>query len=158
MTNTTPPTGTKSTPDTTFDSQVKNRLGGKGTDWVSNTLKNLRHMSPTSLKATLRRMRAGAGLSFDDAMTMEYRMSQAFIQGDGRGGGKAVIRAADKVFALAEKLGLDHQKLFDISSRASGQYWSPTRPVPAAPANRDHHTSFTAEMILRDLEACSAKQ
>ena len=47
----------------------------KGTDWVSDTLKNLRHMLPTCLKVNLRHMRAGAKLSFDDAMTMESGMS-----------------------------------------------------------------------------------
>ena len=51
---------------------------------------------------------AGAKLSFDDAMTMEYGMSRAFIPGRGQDGGEA--------FSLAEKVGLDHQKLFGISS------------------------------------------
>ncbi|MCC2111904.1 MAG: NAD-binding protein, partial [Hyphomicrobiales bacterium] len=65
-----------------------------------------------------------------------------------------------------EKLGLDHQKLFDISSKASGQCWSLTTycpvpgPVPTAPANRDYQAGFTAAMMLKDLklsqEAASA--
>jgi len=62
-----------------------------------------------------------------------------------------------EAFILAEKLGLDHQKLFDISSKSSGQCWSLTSycpvpgPVPSSPANRDYRPGFTAEMMLKDL-------
>jgi enoyl-CoA hydratase len=67
-----------------FDSveEIFAALEVEGTVWAADTLKNLRRMSPTSLKVTLRQMRTGRTLSFDDAMTMEYRMSQAFIQGE----------------------------------------------------------------------------
>lgn len=60
-------------------------------------------------------------------------------------------------FLLAEKLGLDAQKLFDISSKSSGQSWSMTSycpvpgPVPTSPANRDYAPGFTAAMMLKDL-------
>ena len=43
-------------------------------------------------------------------------------------------------FALAEKLGLSHQALFDVASTSSGQCWSLTTycpvpgPVPTSPA------------------------
>jgi 3-hydroxyisobutyrate dehydrogenase len=62
-----------------------------------------------------------------------------------------------EAFALAEKLGLDAQKLFDISSKSSGQCWSLTSycpvpgPVPASPANRDYAPGFAASMMLKDL-------
>jgi enoyl-CoA hydratase len=67
-----------------FDSveEILGALEKDGTDWSVSTLENLSQMSPTSLKVTLRQIRLGASLSFDDAMIMEYRMSQAFIQGD----------------------------------------------------------------------------
>ena len=67
-----------------FDSveEIFAALEVEGTVWAADTLKKLRRMSPTSLKVTLRQMRTGRTLSFDDAMTMEYRMSQAFIQGE----------------------------------------------------------------------------
>jgi 3-hydroxyisobutyrate dehydrogenase len=61
-------------------------------------------------------------------------------------------------FALAEKLGLDWQKLFDISAKSSGQCWSMTSycpvpgPVPSSPANRDYQAGFTADMMLKDLK------
>jgi 3-hydroxyisobutyrate dehydrogenase len=62
-----------------------------------------------------------------------------------------------EAFLLAEKLGLDAQTLFDISSTASGQCWSMTSycpvpgPVPASPANNDYKPGFTAAMMLKDL-------
>ena len=58
---------------------------------------------------------------------------------------------------LAEKLGLDKQKLFDIASKSSGPCWSMTNycpvpgPVPTSPANRDYQAGFTAAMMLKDL-------
>jgi 3-hydroxyisobutyrate dehydrogenase len=62
-----------------------------------------------------------------------------------------------EAFALADKLGLDHQKLFDVSSKSSGQCWSLTTycpvpgPVPASPANRDWQPGFASALMLKDL-------
>ncbi|MEM6833649.1 MAG: NAD-binding protein, partial [Pseudomonadota bacterium] len=62
-----------------------------------------------------------------------------------------------EAFNLAEKLGLDAQTFFDISSTASGQCWSMTSycpapgPVPTAPANKDYAPGFAAAMMLKDL-------
>jgi 3-hydroxyisobutyrate dehydrogenase len=62
-----------------------------------------------------------------------------------------------EAFVLAERLGLDPQKFFDISSKASGQCWSLTSycpwpgPVPAAPSNKDYEGGFATAMMLKDL-------
>lgn len=62
-----------------------------------------------------------------------------------------------EAFTLAEKLGLDAQTFYDISSTASGQSWSMTSycpapgPVAAAPSNRDYQAGFTAAMMLKDM-------
>lgn len=62
-----------------------------------------------------------------------------------------------EAFNLAEKLGLEAQTFFDISSTASGQSWSMTSycpapgPVPAAPSNQDYQPGFTAAMMLKDM-------
>ena len=51
-------------------------------------------------------------------------------------------------FALAEKLGLPAQTLFDICSTSTSQCWAMTGycpvpgPVPAAPSNRDYAAGF----------------
>ena len=60
-------------------------------------------------------------------------------------------------FALAEKLGLAAQTLFDIASKSTSQCWAMTGycpvpgPVPAAPSNRGYAPGFTAAMMLKDL-------
>ena len=62
-----------------------------------------------------------------------------------------------EAFALADRLGLDAQTFYDISSTASGQSWSMTSycpapgPVPSAPSNRDYAPGFAAAMMLKDL-------
>jgi len=62
-----------------------------------------------------------------------------------------------EAFVLANKLGLDQKKFFEISSNASGQCWSMTSycPVPGiidnVPANRDYEAGFMAKMMLKDL-------
>jgi len=62
-----------------------------------------------------------------------------------------------EAFNLAEKLGLDAQTFFDISSTASGQCWSMTSycpapgPVPTAPSNRGYQPGFAVAMMLKDL-------
>ncbi len=66
--------------------------------------------------------------------------------------------AVSEGFALGEKLGLDAQTLFDISSTASGQCWSMTSycpapgPVPTSPANNGYAPGFAAAMMLKDLK------
>lgn len=65
--------------------------------------------------------------------------------------------AVSEAFSLAQKLGLDPKKFFEISSNASGQCWSMTSycPVPGiiekSPANNDYAAGFTAKMMLKDL-------
>ncbi|MCF6329631.1 MAG: NAD-binding protein, partial [Henriciella sp.] len=60
-------------------------------------------------------------------------------------------------FALAQKLGLDAQRFFDISSQSSGQNWSMTSycPVkgvgPDSPADRGFEGGFATDMMLKDL-------
>ena len=70
--------------------------------------------------------------------------------------------ATCEAFSLAEKLGLDAQTFFDISSNASGQNWSMTSycpapgPVPNAPSNNDYAPGFAVDMMLKDLRLASA--
>ena len=62
-----------------------------------------------------------------------------------------------EAFALAEKLGLSHQALFDVASTSSGQCWSLTTycpvpgPVPTSPANNDYKPGFASALMLKDL-------
>ena len=69
----------------------------------------------------------------------------------------ATMVATCEAFVLAEKLGLDHQALFDVVSTSSGQSWSTTSycpvpgPVPASPANNGYKPGFAAALMLKDL-------
>jgi 3-hydroxyisobutyrate dehydrogenase len=60
--------------------------------------------------------------------------------------------------ALAEKLGLDPTRFFDIASKSSGQCWSLTSycpwpgPVEAAPSNRGYNGGFLTALMLKDLK------
>jgi 3-hydroxyisobutyrate dehydrogenase len=62
-----------------------------------------------------------------------------------------------EAFVLADKLGLDRQKLYDIVSTATGRSWALTDycpapgPVPSAPSNRDYAGGFMASLMLKDL-------
>jgi len=63
-----------------------------------------------------------------------------------------------EAYALAEKLGLDPLKFFDIASKSSGQCWSLTSyspwpgPVPSAPSNRGYEGGFLTALMSKDLK------
>ncbi len=66
--------------------------------------------------------------------------------------------AVSEGFALADKLDLDRQKLWDIASTATSSCWAMVNycpvpgPVPTSPANRDYAAGFTVAMMLKDLK------
>ena len=118
---------------------------------------------------TLTFMVGGADAAFERAKPILEKMGKTIVHAGGAGNGQAAkicnnmilgvsMIAVSEAFVLAEKLGLDAQKLFDISSKSSGQCWSMTSycpvpgPVPASPANRDYQAGFTAAMMLKDLK------
>src|SRR5690606_7306324 len=74
----------------------------------------------------------------------------------------ATMIATCEAFKLAEKLGLDLQTFYDISSQASGQSWSMTSycPVPGVgpetPAGRHYQGGFAAALMLKDLKLAMA--
>jgi 3-hydroxyisobutyrate dehydrogenase len=62
-----------------------------------------------------------------------------------------------EAFALADKLGLDRQKMFDVVSTSSGYSWTMNAYCPApgvgptSPADNDYKPGFAAELMLKDL-------
>ncbi len=66
--------------------------------------------------------------------------------------------AVSEGFALADKLDLDRQKLWDIASTATSSCWAMVNycpvpgPVPTSPANREYAAGFTVAMMLKDLK------
>lgn len=65
---------------------------------------------------------------------------------------------ACEAFNLAENLGLDRYKFFEVASQSSAQCWSISKycpvpgPVPSSPANREYIAGFTAAMMMKDLK------
>jgi 3-hydroxyisobutyrate dehydrogenase len=122
---------------------------------------------------TLTFMCGGTEKAFDRARPILEQMGKRIVLAGGAGAGQAakicnnMLLAISMVgtceaFVLAERLGLDAQKLFDISSTSSGQCWSLTTycpvpgPVPAAPSNRNYQGGFAAGLMLKDLKLAQA--
>ena len=63
-----------------------------------------------------------------------------------------------EAFALADRLGLDRQKMFDVVSTSSGYSWSMNAYCPApgigpnSPADNDYRPGFASELMLKDLD------
>jgi 3-hydroxyisobutyrate dehydrogenase len=70
--------------------------------------------------------------------------------------------ATCEAFALADKLGLSRQAMFDVVSTSSGQSWSLTTYCPApgigpkTPADNGYRPGFAADLMLKDL--CLSQQ
>ncbi len=122
---------------------------------------------------TLTFMVGGSDAAYERALPILNAMGKTIVHAGPAGNGQAAkicnnmilgisMIAVSEAFALAAKLGLDAQKLFDISSKSSGQCWSMTTycpvpgPVPTSPANRDYQAGFTADMMLKDLKLAQA--
>src|SRR3712207_3129410 len=118
---------------------------------------------------TLTFMVGGSDEGFERARPVLEKMGKAVIHAGGPGSGQAAkicnnmllgatMIATCETFVLAEKLGLDPQTFFDISSKASGQSWSMTSdcPVPGvgpeSPADRGYEGGFAAALMLKDLK------
>jgi 3-hydroxyisobutyrate dehydrogenase len=117
---------------------------------------------------TLTFMVGGDSADFDRATPILQAMGKNVFHAGPSGNGQAAktannmllgisMIATSEAFNLAEKLGLDAETFFNISSKASGQCWSMTSycpapgPVPASPANNDYEPGFAVAMMLKDL-------
>lgn len=126
---------------------------------------------------TLAFMVGGSNEAFAKAKPFIEPMAKAVIHAGGPGAGQAAkicnnmilgatMAATCEGFVLAQKLGLDPQVFFDISSQASGQSWSMTSycPVPGVgpktPADNNYDGGFAAALMLKDLKLAmeAAKQ
>ena len=118
---------------------------------------------------TLTFMVGGSDEAFARAEAILSAMGKAVIHAGASGAGQAAkicnnmilgatMIATCEAFAMAEKLGLDLQTFYDISSKASGQSWSMTSYCPApgvgpaSPADNGYQGGFAAALMLKDLK------
>ena len=117
---------------------------------------------------TLTFMVGGTKEAFDRAQPILDAMGAKIVHTGGAGNGEAVkicnnmllaisMIGVSEAFALARKLGVEDQTLFDVSSTATGQCWSLNSycpvpgPVESSPANNDYKPGFATAMMLKDL-------
>ncbi len=117
---------------------------------------------------TLTFMVGGTEAAFARGLPVLQAMGKTIVHAGGPGAGQSAkicnnmilgisMIGVSEAFVLADRLGLDRQKLFDIASKSSGQCWSLTSycpvpgPVPNSPANRGYLPGFAATLMLKDL-------
>nr|WP_120076773.1 3-hydroxyisobutyrate dehydrogenase [Aurantiacibacter odishensis] len=122
---------------------------------------------------TLTFMVGGSNEAFAKAKPVLEGMGKAVIHAGQAGNGQAakicnnMLLAVQMIgtceaFAMAQKLGLDPQTFYDISSVSSGQCWSMTSycPVPGvgpkSPADNDYQGGFATGLMLKDLKLAMA--
>jgi 3-hydroxyisobutyrate dehydrogenase len=119
--------------------------------------------------ATLTFMAGGSAAAFARAEPVLAAMGKRAVHCGPGGAGQAAkicnnmllgisMIGTCEAFALAEKLGLDRQKLFDVISTSSGNCWSVSTycPVPGvgprSPADNGYQAGFAAALMLKDLQ------
>ncbi|WP_121061851.1 3-hydroxyisobutyrate dehydrogenase [Chachezhania antarctica] len=117
---------------------------------------------------TLTFMAGGSEAAFAKAEPLFDIMGQKAVHCGGSGAGQAakicnnMILAVTMIgtceaFALADKLGLDRQKMFDVVSTSSGYSWTMNAYCPApgvgpqSPADNGYTPGFAADLMLKDL-------
>lgn len=117
---------------------------------------------------TLTFMAGGSAEAFAKAKPLFDIMGQKAVHCGDAGAGQAAkicnnmilgvtMIATCEAFALADKLGLDRQKMFDVVSTSSGYSWSMNAYCPApgvgpvSPADNGYMPGFAAELMLKDL-------
>ncbi|UOA26900.1 3-hydroxyisobutyrate dehydrogenase [Pseudosulfitobacter sp. DSM 107133] len=117
---------------------------------------------------TLTFMAGGSDAAFAKAEPLFDIMGQKAVHCGASGAGQAAkicnnmilgatMIATCEAFALADKLGLERQKMFDVVSTSSGYSWSMNAYCPApgvgpqSPADNDYTPGFAAELMLKDL-------
>ena len=117
---------------------------------------------------TLTFMAGGSEAAFAKAAPLFEIMGQKAVHCGTAGAGQAAkicnnmilgvtMIATCEAFALADKLGLDRQKMFDVVSTSSGYSWTMNAYCPApgvgpqSPADNGYKPGFAAELMLKDL-------
>ncbi|MHA7886556.1 3-hydroxyisobutyrate dehydrogenase [Roseicyclus sp.] len=122
---------------------------------------------------TLTFMVGGGAAAFATAKPLFEVMGQKAVHCGPAGNGQAAkicnnmilgvtMIATCEAFALADKLGLDRQAMYDVVSTSSGQSWSMTTYCPApgvgpkSPSDNGYRPGFAADLMLKDLRLSQA--
>jgi 3-hydroxyisobutyrate dehydrogenase len=117
---------------------------------------------------TLTFMVGGTDAAFATIAPLFDIMGQKAVHCGGAGAGQSAkicnnmilgvtMIATCEAFALADKLGLDRQKMFDVVSTSSGASWTMNAYCPApgvgpkSPSDNDYKPGFASELMLKDL-------
>ncbi len=123
--------------------------------------------------ATLTFMVGGTEEAFTRGKAVLEAMGKNIFHAGGPGAGQAVkicnnmmlainMVGVSEGFLLAQKLGLDWEKLHQICSTATANSWALSNycpapgPVPAAPSNRDYAPGFAAALMVKDVKLSQA--
>ena len=121
-----------------------------------------------AVAGTLTFMAGGAPAAFALAEPLFGIMGQKAVHCGDSGAGQsakicnnmilgATMIVTCEAFALADRLGLDRQKMFDVVSTSSGYSWTMNAYCPApgvgpqSPSDNDYLPGFAAELMLKDL-------
>lgn len=113
-------------------------------------------------------MVGGSDEAFDTAKPIFDIMGQKAVHCGAAGAGQAAkicnnmilgvtMAATCEAFVLADKIGLDRRKMFDVVSKSSGYSWTMNDYCPApgvgpvSPADNNYEPGFAAELMLKDL-------
>jgi len=117
---------------------------------------------------TLTFMVGGSDAAFAKVSPLFDIMGQKAVHCGGAGAGQSAkicnnmilgvtMIATCEAFALADKLGLDRQKMFDVVSTSSGYSWTMNAYCPApgvgpqSPSDNGYKPGFAADLMLKDL-------
>ncbi len=117
---------------------------------------------------TLTFMAGGSEEAFQRVAPLFEIMGQKAVHCGAAGAGQAAkicnnmilgvtMIATCEAFALADKLGLDRQKMYDVVSTSSGYSWTMNAYTPApgvgakSPADNGYKPGFASELMLKDL-------
>ena len=121
-----------------------------------------------AVAGTLTFMAGGAPAAFALAEPLFGIMGQKAVHCGDSGAGQsakicnnmilgATMIVTCEAFALADRLGLERQKMFDVVSTSSGYSWTMNAYCPApgvgpqSPSDNDYMPGFAAELMLKDL-------
>ena len=157
-----------------IDCSTVDVVSAKNVAEISNNHKIISLDAPVSggiggaKEGTLTFMVGGAEEGFIKAKELFDVMGQKAVHCGGSGNGQsakicnnmilgATMIATCEAFALADKLGLERQAMFDVVSTSSGYSWSMNAYCPApgigpqTPSDNNYIPGFSADLMLKDL-------